>query len=113
MIYYVYSLPPCDDWDGFVSVKDYLATGGKRKWVNKMREIAAEATFWEGNPHTEMVSAIPDVDNWPLLIYCAKQSNNGTTFVVSPTPLWHLHKNDEYHVVEFKLVEYVEKIGKM
>jgi len=97
MIYYVYTVLPCDSWEEFLSVEEYLERAQCKeeasKWLSKMRRIAAQAFYWEGNPHTECVSAMPcSVDNYPVRMYCAKQSNNGTTFVVSPVPIWHMHK---------------------
>ena len=112
MIYYVYSLPPCDDWDAFVPIKKYLRAAHEPdalEWLDRMRRIVQEAVYWEGNPHTECVSAIPDVDNWPIRIYSAKQPNNGTTFVVSPVPLFHLHCHEQTGTwVEIKLIEWCE-----
>ena len=124
MIYYVYSLTPCDYWGAFLPVKEYVAKSDDlgvgdcdydaAAWLDKMRMIAAHATYWEGNPHTECVSALPSVDYEPIRIYSAKQSNNGTTFVVSPVPLWHLHQSPIYSeremrdMVDVKIVELAE-----
>jgi len=73
-----------------------------------MREIVKAAEWFEGDPHTEAVGAVPSVDPWPIRFYCAKQSNNGTTFVVSPVPLLHLSRlMDEHGVVETVIVDYV------
>jgi hypothetical protein len=129
MIYYVYTLAPLDDWRGFVSLKDFLANPEDAQaamddlaWLVKMRRVAACSASWEGNPNMEAVGAIPSAeDPWPLLLYCAKQPNNGTTFVVSPEPLWHLHKGRgsvdfpkesdvnisvEYPAAELRIVEW-------
>lgn len=118
MIYYLYTLTPCDDWSPFLTVEAYLHQAenpmdrnGRRKWVNKMRQIAEHCVCWEGEPHTECVGALPGADFDPVRFYCAKQSNNGTTFVVSPVPIWHLVKpTGEYDTpADLVLLEWVEK----
>lgn len=123
MKYYIYTLCPTDFWAGFCPVKQFVkdsvkeaswwdgesATEAKAKarfeaeaWVKKMRRILFEAqTYWEGDIVTERVAALPSGDPDPVLIYVVKQSNNGTTFVVSPVPILHLDAQDYAEVATF------------
>jgi hypothetical protein len=98
MIYYAYTLGRTEDWRGFRSIKEYFnyyisgtdAAAEDLAWLVKMRRIVTAAYRWDGDPRIEAVSAIPSLDASPVLLYCAMKSRK--TFIVSPQPLWHLHK---------------------
>jgi len=116
MIYYVYSLSPTDWWHGFLTPAEYLKqcdcgdeyTGlveDARQWLAEMRQVVQAADFWEGDYGREHVSAVPndECDGTSVRLYIVKQSNNGTTFLVSPVPLYHLREST------CKIVEFVSE----
>jgi len=105
MMEYIYELPPTDFFGGFKNVKeikndecyDYL--GGIIPKVERAKYLFNKYTCWEGDGEF-YVSAIPSGNSEPLLLITTKQSNNGTTFLVSPIRLEHLEEWLEWRIQE-------------
>jgi hypothetical protein len=100
---FVYSLPPIDDWQGWMKAKgaqtnpftgtdDLPEATVKYETFLKSALEAARKVGWEGDfREGPFVSVLPDPDNMGTTVYVGwKQDNNGTTFIVSPFPLPYL-----------------------
>jgi hypothetical protein len=100
---YVYSLPPLDDWQGWMKAKGaktnpYTGTDDlpeaniEHETFLRNALAAARQAGWEGDfREGPFISVLPDPNNMCSAVYVGwKQDNNGTTFIVSPFPLPHL-----------------------
>ena len=97
---YTYALGPIDFWEGWSSADEMMSAPyhdvshwgpdnvRKRVWA---AEDAARAAGWEGDGQPR-ISMIPTDDVVCEIIVAIKQSNNGTTFIVSPVEMPWLGK---------------------
>lgn len=109
---YTYSVGPIDIWGLFQNPEDVLEieeTGEKillGEYTEMLAAGMAEATQlgWEGDlVRGPLVSILPEPGSAGLLIIAWKQSNNGSTYVVSRVELPYLkhHSIDENRESEY------------
>jgi hypothetical protein len=91
---HVYSIPPFDFWDGWLTEKEYLQRSERPVGYYSFRAVAferARAMGWEGD-----IREGPYVAGLPYeerdIIVAWKQDNNGQTFIASPVELPWLEK---------------------
>jgi len=92
---YIYELPPTDFFEGFTSEQDLIEDNSLsdiKENIERAKFLFARYTTWEGDGSC-YISSIPSIDSFPLMFITIKQSNNGTTFLMSPIELNHLSKN--------------------
>jgi len=104
---YGYTLPPIDFFDGCIDFDDYLKSilndgcdeifdGSLEKYkkiefvIDQLVSGMASFKYWEGDLRENIkVFTIP-CENQTEIGFICKQSNNGSTFVLSPIELLHL-----------------------
>jgi hypothetical protein len=96
---HVYAISPIDIWVGWTPFLQFLLNTdgskipyGKNGLFDRLCHALkiASSMGWEGDfSNGPFISAIPadDGENIPDLLFAWKQSNNGTTFIVSPYAL--------------------------
>ena len=120
--WHVYECPPMDFFSGWLSMKDYIedkcredfgSEDGEKRRAEIKEEVLAEYreiqdqlrrhSLWEGDIISgPYVAALPEGEYWCRVMWMLKQSNNGSTFIVSPFDLaWmrgyeRLEKRDKY-----------------
>lgn len=92
---YTYAIGPIDFWEGWSSVDEMMSapyhdvahwgpdTVRERFWA---AQEAARQAGWEGDGKAR-VTVIPMQDVVCEIVIAIKQSNNGTTFIVSPVEM--------------------------
>lgn len=96
---YVYSIGIVDDFTGFTSFEKEnfrFNENAYQSMLQEVRMLLIKHTYWEGDGHFEMFPVLdPNDIAFPHICVIIKQSNNGSTFVVSPI---RLHGMNEYLV---------------
>ena len=96
---YVYTPPPIDYWTGWVTVTKAMSGGHGQDLedepyaddelsanLGKAKELAA-GCGWEGDGTWRIAGLPPEDVAGPLYVLAVKQSNNGTTFIITPREL--------------------------
>jgi len=103
---YLYVCAPTDWFEGFQSIASWLyESDSEREATEKLClfaeacHLASKSSYWEGDINFgPFISGLPDPksDGHPLIFITFKQSNNGTTFLVSPIKIEYLEKTVQY-----------------
>lgn len=129
MTMYGYQVDPIDFWEGWITEAAYIETLMQRHTgrgafrdiaeLDKMRDDlwkydqfrkdafhVAELVNWDGDISSgPYLCVLPAADNLTLkLVMGIKESNNGTTYIVSPVRLEYLEKESHIYSVGKRVV---------